>query len=189
MIDFNNAGPQRDEFALIPDGTIVPVQMTIRPGNAGEGGWLKRSSTGECLMVDGEFIILEGEYAKRKVWSQMVVDGTTDGQKKAVDISVARIRAILESARGIKPSDDSPEAVSTRRVGSFGDLDGLRFWAVLGIEKGKDGYKDKNTIKAVVTPDRSEWRKLDQVAKTAGTFTPVGQAAAAVVNAARPAWA
>ena len=190
-IDLNGAGPQRDEFALIPDGTIVPVQMTIRPGNAGDGGWLKRSNNVDtpCLMIDAEFIILEGEYAKRKFWSLLTVDGTTDGHKKAAEISISRIRAMLESAYGIKPSDDSAEAVAKRRINTFGDLDGLRFWAVLGVESGKDGYKDKNVLKAVITPERTEWRLLPQVAKPVGTMAPVGIAAQAVVNAARPSWA
>lgn len=189
-MDFN-AAPQQDtsRYELIPNGTILPVQITIRPGGSGENGWLKRSS-GEtpCLMVDAEFVVLEGKYAKRKFWTLMVVDGQTEGQQKGAQISVSKLRAMLESARGIKPSDDSPSAVEQRRVTGYGDFDGLRFWASVGIEKGKEGYKDKNVFAFAITPDRPEWRKLDQVTKTAG-FTPVGQAAAAVVNAARPAWA
>lgn len=188
MIDFNNAPKQRDEFELIPDGTIVPVQMTIRPGHAGDGGWLKRSNSGECLMIDAEFVVTEGDFAKRKFWSTMVVDGTTDGQKKAVEISVARVRAILESSRGINPADESASALEKRRISSYGDLDGLRFWAVVGIEKGKDGYKDKNGLKAVVTPDRREWRALEQMggnAMSAGAM----MASKPANGAARPSWA
>lgn len=184
MLDFNNAGKQTDEFDLIPDGTIVPVQMTLRPGNAGEGGWLKRSKSQECQMLDAEFVVLEGPYARRKFWSMLVVDGTTEGQQKVAEISVARIRAMLESARGIKPADDSADALERRRVTSYGDLDNLRFWGVVGIEKGKDGYKDKNVLEKVVTPDRSDWRQLDQV-KATGSMAKTAPKA----SGAAPSWA
>lgn len=189
MFDLNNAQTQRTEFDLIPDGTIVPVQMTVRPGNAGEGGWLKRSSNIDtpCLMIDAEFIILEGEHAKRKIWSLFTVEGTTDGHQKAADITLSRLRGIVESARGVKPTDNSPEAVQARRLNSVGDLDGIRFWAVIGVEKSRDErYKDKNNIKAVITPDRPEWRKLEQVVK-ASAASPTASATAA--TAQRPAWA
>lgn len=184
MIDFNDAPEQRG-FELIPTGTIVPVQMTIRPGNAGDAGWLKRSNTGECLMIDAEFIVLDGKYAKRKFWTLMTVDGQTEGQKKAVEISVSRIRAILESAHGIKPSDDSADAAKSRRISSYAELDGIRFWASVGIEKGKEGYKDKNVLQGVVTPDRSDWSKLDQVKTGGGNATASNSAG----NTSRPAWA
>lgn len=66
MLDFNDAGPQRS-FDLIPDNTIVTVELTIRPGGAGEGGWLRRSKDGRSEALDCEFTVIEGEYAKRKL--------------------------------------------------------------------------------------------------------------------------
>ena len=67
-LDFNTAGAQRS-FDTIPDGTIAVVQLKIRPGNAGEGGWLKRSKDGKAEGIDAEFIVVEGEYTKRKFWA------------------------------------------------------------------------------------------------------------------------
>jgi hypothetical protein len=61
-MDYNNAGAQRS-FDIIPDGTIVVAQMNIRPGGAGEDGFLKRSKDGGCEMLDVEFTVVEGEYA------------------------------------------------------------------------------------------------------------------------------
>ena len=104
MADFNNAGEQRT-FDVIPDGTIADLQMRIRAGNAGEGGLMKRSKTGEAEGLDVECTILEGPYAKRKFWSYMITGGVTDGHATAADITNRRLRAILESARGIKPTD------------------------------------------------------------------------------------
>lgn len=190
--DFNSAPEQRNGD-LIPDGTIVPVHLTIRPGNSGEGGWLKRSKAGDSMALDCEFTVTEGPHAKRKFWSLFTMEGTSEGHQKAADISASRIRAILESAHNIRPDDESDAAKTKRRLSSWGDLDGLRFVAKVGIEKGKDGYKDKNALSEVITPDRKQWSKVEQVAKQQG-FQQVGAVAQQAVAAAqagnnKPAWA
>lgn len=191
--DFNSA-PEQRSGELIPDGTIVPVHLTIRPGNSGEGGWLKRSKAGDSMALDCEFTVTEGPHAKRKFWSLFTMEGTTEGHQKAADISASRIRAILESAYNVRPDDESDAAKSKRRLNSWGDLDGIRFVAKIGIEKGKDGYKDKNTLSEVITPDRKQWSRVEQVAKQQG-FQQVGVAASNVAQAAaaqpssKPAWA
>jgi hypothetical protein len=192
-LDFNNAGEQRSGD-LMPDGTICPVHLTVRPGNSGEGGWLKRSKDGGSMSLDCEFTVTEGPHAKRKFWSLLLVEGTTEGHQKASEISAARIRAILESAYGVRPDDESDTAKNKRRLSNWGDLDNVRFIAKVGIEKGKDGYKDKNTLAEVITPDRKQWAKVEQPAKQASSFAPIGQAAATVAAkaapaAGKPAWA
>lgn len=190
--DFNNAQEQR-EGGLIADGTVAAVHLTIRPGNAGEGGWEKRSKAGDSQALDCEFTVVDGPFAKRKFWSLFTVSGTTEGHEKAAAISGSRIRGILESARGIRPDDESDNAKSARRISSYGDLDGLRFVAKIGIEKGKDGYKDKNTLDAAITPDRKAWVKVEQV-KQQGSFqqiaaSNVAQAASQAGAAQKPSWA
>ncbi len=199
MIDLNEASEQR-EGGLIPEDTIATVHMTVRPGNADEGGWLKRSKDGATLAIDGEFTLVDGEYAKRKFWKLFTVkaaDGATDGQKRACDISASQLRAIIESARGIRPDDESEQAKAMRQLTSYGDFNGLRFIAKIGIEKGKDGYKDKNSLDAAITPDRKAWHKVEQIAQpqqTAPTnMTTLGAAATSVVAkvapTGKPSWA
>ena len=191
-IDFNNAEPQR-EGGLIPEGTIAVVHMTVRPGNAGEGGWLRRSKTGESMALDCEFTIVEGPFAKRKFWGLFTLEGTTDGHQKAADISASRLRAILESAKGIRPDDESDTAKAARRMNGWNDFDGLRFVAKIGIEKAKEGttFKDKNSLEAAITPDRKAWLKVEQVAKPATVASPGVAAAAPATNGTvkKPAWA
>lgn len=191
-IDFNNAEAQR-EIGIIPDGTVAVVHLTVRPGNAGEGGWLKRSKNGDSQALDCEFTVVDGQFAKRKFWSLFTLEGATEGHQKAADISASRLRAILESARGIRPDDESETAKAGRRMASWGDFDGLRFIARIGVEKGKDGFKDKNTLDAAVTPDRKAWVKVEQV-KQAGTFQPIAATAAVVADKVKaeikkPNWA
>jgi hypothetical protein len=187
MADFNSAGAQRS-FDTIPDGTIAVVQINVRPGNAGEGGLFRRSKTGEAEGLDAEFTVVEGEYSKRKFWGFLITGGTTDGHVQAADITTRRLRAILESVRGIKPTDVS-ETAKAARVAEYADFDGMRFMAKIGVEPANNGYKAKNFLAEVVTPDKKEWHPIEQVPKSsADTVTkPVITSPAGVI--AKPGWA
>ena len=71
--------------------------------------------------------------------------GTTDGHAKAAEVSRGTLRAIIESAKGIKPEDVSPQARQARTV-ELKDIDGMTFVAKIGVEKGKprnDGSGEK----------------------------------------------
>src|SRR6516165_8444135 len=72
--DFNDADTQRN-FDVIPHGTIATVRMTVRPGSAGEGGWLRRSKDGGSEALDCEFVVLDGPFAKRKFWTLFTIAG------------------------------------------------------------------------------------------------------------------
>jgi hypothetical protein len=170
MLDFNNAGQQR-EIGLIDDGTIAVVQMNVRAAN---DGWLKRSKAGDSKHLDCEFTVVDGPFAKRKFWTMFTLEGVTEGQQIAGEVSGERLRAILESARGIRPDDKSDEARAGRQCNDYGDFDGLRFTAKIGIEKGKNGFKDKNVLEAAITPDSTAWKKVEQDLRTAKAVASVG---------------
>ena len=134
--DYSSAAPPPRDVELIPAGTIASVQLRIRPGGAGEGGMLKRSKDGGCEMLDCEFVVVDGPYARRKFWSNLVLAGTTAGHAQAAEISRGVLRGILESARGIKPDDLSDQA-RARRTADLKDFDDIIFIARIGVEKGK----------------------------------------------------
>ena len=115
---------------------------------------MKRTKNGEAEGLDAEITVLEGQYAKRKFWSYMITSGTTDGHATAADITNRKLRAILESARGIKPADVS-EAAKAKRVAEWSDFDGIRFVAKIGVEPEQNGYKAKNVLAEIVTPERA----------------------------------
>ena len=199
MQDFNAASAQRS-FDLIPAGTVVDVHMTLRPGGAGDDGWLKRSKDGRSEALDAELTVIDGEYAHRKLWSLMTVKGETQGHADAATITGARVRAILESARGIRPDDMSDEATKGRCIPDFGGLDGLRFVAKIGIEKPRNGdegrYQPKNCLLEVITPDRAAWHQILQVTQATQAKSPKpaaaakpGTAAPAVAAIDKPVWA
>ena len=169
--DFNEADTQR-KFAVIQAGTIATVRMTVRPGSAGEGGWLRRSNDGNSEALDCEFVVLDGPFAKRKVWSLFTVAGSTQGHAEAAKISAGMLRAILESARGIKPVDKSDAAKEGRRIKSYGDLNGLTFVARIGVEPPQNGYEAKNRLDHVVTPDEKAWHPVTQEPAAAPSAAP-----------------
>jgi hypothetical protein len=186
--DFNDAGPQRS-FDVIPDETVVTVELTVRAGGAGEDGMLRRSKDGRSEALDCELTVVDGEHAKRKFWSLLTLAGSTPGHEQAADISRRVLRAILESARGIRP-DDLSEAAKKARVAEYKDFDGLRFIVRVGVEPARDGYKAKNTLAEVITPDRMGWHAIEQVLKAPADKAPSpgsGEPTPAVIN--KPAWA
>jgi len=182
MEDFNTASPQRS-FEVIPANTIATLQITVRPGNAGTGGWLRRSKDGLSEALDLELTVVHGEFAKRKVWTLFTLRGTTDGHAEAARISQSKIRAILESARGVRPDDTSEAAVQARRIADYGELNNLRFIARIGVEPARSGFKAKNTLEEVITPDRTDWHHVEQVA----AHQPAKDSVAPASEAAKPA--
>lgn len=157
--DLNSAETGGGQGDLIPEGTVARAILTIRPGGAGEGGWLKTSSTGG-LMLDAEWTITEGTFAKRKVWSYMSLS------EKAAPITMRSLRAAIEGHHGIKPDDMSEAAQAKRRV-AIADLSGIEACILIGIEPPANGYEAKNKIKAVIAPGETKYLARGQAAPAA----------------------
>jgi hypothetical protein len=192
--DFTNA-PAPKEFELIPHGTIAIVSLHIKPGGVGEDGMLMRSRAGDCEMLSCELTIIDGQYRSRKVFENWILEGTTDGHSKAIEISCGTIKTILDSAYGLRPDDKSEKArqIRTKRLG---ELEGLTFIAKIGIEKGgkpkPDGsgnWPDKNILAAAITPDRKDWRPVDQPVLPLDSSKPATAAPAQPDQPATPDWA
>jgi hypothetical protein len=189
--NFNNDGKQRT-FEVIPDNTICTVQLTVRPGGVGPGGWLTCAKDGNSQHLYCEFAVLDGPNANRKFWLRYTVIGNNHAD--AIDISRKTLRAILESARGVRPDDKSEAAKLARHPQGWQDFDQLRFVVRVGVEPPKDGYAAKNTIREIITPDRQGWKKVEQVDRSLNdkpaTNTPTATTAAQPANViARPLWA
>ena len=187
--DFNDA-PQQPSFDVIPKGTLAPVRMLLRPGGYDDPaqGWLGGYATygreTGSVYLDCEFIVLQGPFAKRKVWSIIGLysqKGPAWGQ-----MGRSFIRAVLNSAYNISPQDMSPQATARRRIGGLGDLDGIAFLARIDVEK--DANNDlRNVIKAAIEPDHPQYAAL--MAGGSHPAAPVAQTAAgysAAPTAAHP---
>lgn len=165
MPNLNSADEQR---SVIPAGTALDLVMRVRPGGEGEGGFLKRSKGGDSKALDAEFTVIGGQYDKRRIYGLFTVEGVTQGHAQAREISFQKLRAIVESARGIRPDDKSEAAVKARDVG-WGDFNGMAFMAKVAVEPPRQNpqtgewYSAKNTLGEVIAPDRQNWRQVDYV--------------------------
>jgi hypothetical protein len=179
-LDFNTAETQSE---LIPDGTTAHVRISVVVGdgkNPPRADALIKASKSESLMLTLEAVVTEGKFARRRFWPRyfMGLDSgkLTEGQETAVGISRKMIRAIVEAARGIGPTDETPAAMKQRVLTSYEDLDGMEFWCVIGIEKGRDGFDDKNVIKRVL-PAGKEPAEADLKREATATKAAAGKAA------------
>ena len=190
--DFNDA---KQVTNLIPKGTLAKVRLSIRPGGFDDpsqgwtGGYATRGSTG-AVYLNGEFTVLEGPYARRKVFT-LIGLYSPKGPDWA-NMGRGLIRGMLNSARGISDKDTSPQAQAARRINSFADLDGIEFVARIDIGTDTNG-EDKNEIRSAVTPDHRDYAALMGVPAAPAPATPPQPQAAAPAAprpaGVRPSWA
>jgi hypothetical protein len=180
--DFNDA---QSNANVIPKGTLAKVRLTIRPGGFDDasqgwtGGYAKRGNTG-AVFLDAEYTVLDGPYAKRKIWS-MIGLYSPNGPNWA-NMGRSLIRGILNSSRGLSDKDKSPEAQARRRINGFADLDGLEFVARIDVGTDTNG-DEKNEIRNAVTIDHKEY------AQTMGFSAPMSSAPSYAQPQTQPGYA
>jgi hypothetical protein len=196
--DFNDA-EQQQSFDLIPKGTVAPVRMTIKPGGHDDasqgwtGGYATQSFETGSIFLACEFVILDGEYARRKMWSNV---GLHSSKGPAWgNMGRTFIRAVLNSARNIQPQDNSPQASAARRIQGFNELDGIEFVARIDVEKDARGEL-RNVVKIAVEPDQADYPRASAPAaqRPAATYqAPPASSAPAQAGRApvsgKPSWA
>lgn len=174
--DFNDAEEQRD-FDAMPKGTLVKVRMMIRPGGYDDpsqgwtGGYAKLNEDTGSICLDAEFVVVDGQYARRKFW--MMIGLHSDSGPTWSKMGRTLIKGILNSSRGIDPKDTSPQAQQARRIQGFHDLDGVEFVAKLGVEKDQNG-DNKNTIGIAVAPDHKNYASLMSGGQALGQVPTAG---------------
>lgn len=192
MASWNDYNDARQNPNLIPKGTIAKVGLTIRPGGFDDpsqgwtGGYATRGSTG-AVYLNGEFTVLEGPYAKRKIFT-LIGLYSPKGPDWA-NMGRSFVRGMLNSARGISDKDVSPQAQAARRISGFADLDGLEFVAKVDVGTDANG-EEKNEIRMAVTPDHrgyAEAMGAPRMPATAPVYTPPAQPAAPIPQGAFPA--
>jgi hypothetical protein len=201
MYDFSDVEPQQSSD-LIPDGTFAKVTMTIRPGGVDgqteiDRGLLKASTTpgSDVLSLDCEFTAVEGKFARRKFWHNFTVAGGKVDEKGASigwNISKRTFRAMIDSALGLDPDDNSEEAKAKRRLRGLADLDGITFVAKIAVEPNNDPrYPDQNKLDRPVLPNEKECQAIMSGKEVAPSPSRPRSGGSAPRNApaAKPAWA
>jgi hypothetical protein len=174
MIDFNGYGPQGGAGAgVIPPESMVWVKLHIqmpKQGSTGSAVELTRARNSTMEFLSTELEVQQGQFKGAKIYHRFNVAGaSTPGQKKAVDISMKQLGAILEVARNITPEDVSPQATEARRVNGWGDFEGVAFPCKVGCEPSNSAKKNdpthffvNNTLVKVVTRADGEFSSLSQ---------------------------
>jgi len=198
--NFNDADTQ-SSYDVIPAKTLAKVRMTLKPGGVDNahlgwtGGYATRNLETGSAYLSAEFVILEGPFAKRKVWS--LIGLHSEKGPDWANMGRAFVRAVLNSARGIHPQDQSPQAQQARCIHGFADLDGIEFVARIDVEKDQRSGEDRNVIRAVIEPSHKEYAVLMGAAPahtsspTQGFAAPIAAPAAMATPAVsgRPTWA
>ena len=189
-MDFNNSENQ-SSFDLIPNNTLAKVRMSIKPGGYDDpnqgwvGGYATKNDATGSIYLSCEFVILEGEYARRKVWG--LIGLYSNKGPEWGNMGRSFIKAILNSARGFSESDNSPAAQSARKINGISDLDGIEFVAKITTKKDQN-EELRNEIRFAITPDNKDYKSLIGIIVPAvKNQTPTAAAASAPNN--RPAWA
>ena len=187
--DFNNSDNQQS-FDVIPNNTLAKVRMQIKPGGYDDAnqGWngghaTKNDNTGS-IYLSCEFVVTEGEFARRKIWSLIGLHSEKGPEWSNMGRSF--IKALLNSAKGFKESDVSEAAQNARRIKGLADLDGIEFLAKITVAQDQNG-NDKNEIKFAITPDHKDYAKLmGNVSNNPEQSQPTQTQQP---NSNRPAWA
>ena len=168
MINLNNVEPSKplnQDFELIPVGTIARASMMLKLGDIeipefGSGAWFKKSFSSNAKWCEIEFTVIGGEFDKRKFWQKIFIDGdalASNGMSKARQIGLSTLRTIIDSAKALNPSDTSSEAQNARNLSGIAQLNTLELCVKIGIEKGTNGYADRNKMMAALSPDHSDY--------------------------------
>ncbi len=178
-------------YGLIPNGTLAKVRMTIKPGgyNDEAQGWLdgyaNKSIISDAVYLDTEYVILEGKYAKRKIWG--IIGLHSQNGPEWTNMGKAFIKSIMNSAKGISPKDNSDAAVIARKIDSFKPLDGIEFVARIDVTKDQKG-NSRNEIRAAITSDHNDYALvMGRVSTPAGYQSQSNQSTNS--NSNRPNWA
>jgi hypothetical protein len=199
FFDFNSAAEQ-SSYDLIPKGTVVRVRMTIKPGGYDDpsqgwtGGYATRSLSTGSVYLNCEFVVLDGPFARRKMWSLIGLYSAKGAEW--TNMGRTFIKAILNSARGINPNDSSPAAQNARRISGFADLEGIEFVGKVDWDKDQNG-QDKCVIKSAVTPEHKDYAAHMNGAPAVAASAPASSGGANAYAQAtgrapvpgRPSWA
>tara|TARA_R100000908_G_C3677805_1_gene97847 strand:+ start:26 stop:649 length:624 start_codon:yes stop_codon:yes gene_type:complete len=205
MLNLNNANvsdaPQM-ERTLIPAGTVCRAIVNVKLGDMeipefGTGQWFKKSQTSKAKWMELEFTVIGGEHDKRKFWDKIFVDGdkmSPNGIPVTKEIGLSTLRMIIESAFNIVPTDTSAEAQARRQISGVNDLNGMEICAKVGIDKGTNGYADKNKLTAAMTPNQKDFipsgqAPMSQTPASSQQMAQPQQQAQPVASGAVPSWA
>ena len=196
-----SATSSRSRLDLIPDGTFAKVTMTIRPGGVDgqteiDQGLLKASTTpgSDVLSLDCEFTVVQGRLVRAssgRTSRSRAARSTRRSASIGWNISKRTFRAMIDSALGLDPDDNSEEAKAKRRLRGLADLDGITFVAKITVEPSNDPATRTEQARPAGAAQREEWRAVmngEDVAPSPSRPRSAGSAPHAAPHGGEAAW-
>lgn len=132
---------------LIPAGTLAWALLTIRG--------VKHSNSTGGKMADYELTISDGPFSTRKLWGFIGDPSDQTNSEGFRTMGLAALQHICEIAGIFDPN--KPETYQRYANATFeqicADIDGKRVGIKISVQKGQDGYQDKNQVGAWLSPN------------------------------------
>jgi hypothetical protein len=191
-LDLSKTSTPRDFGALMPGGTVAPMQVHIKSGGYGESGLLTPAETakGRSAYLHLEFIITAGPHKDRKLWTRSTVEG--DNHATAIEITSDLLGSLARSAFNFSAKDTGAEVEAKLKDFDLRMFDGLGVIGKIGVERGKldvdsgERWPDKNTIVAGVTKDMKEWAQWGPVVQDGPNDSLAGAMASTSASSTPP---
>ena len=179
--DLNDADPQRQTFEIIPQGTILRVKMSLKPGDQRDirspwredGCATRNPQTGSVYLSCDYTVCEEGPYYRQKIWGRIGLH--SDKSPKWAAIGRSFMRGILESSYGIESDDKTERANGLRKIQHYGQFHGLEFVARIDVEVDPEKNKSYNVIKLAVTKGHKDYEKHTGYGTGASSYRTVNR--------------
>lgn len=169
-MNFSDAPVRDNGFSLIPKGTKAKVVVKVQPAKVEKQiaedptKCFNMNPEKGSVYLNLEITVVGGKYANRKIFNMVGFKSSAQdisnngGEGSFAQNGKQFMRAMLESARNIAPTDNSANAMAGRGVSSPLDLNGMEFAAYIGVDdKNTDqqGNPDpRNTVTPIVNTDK-----------------------------------
>ena len=168
-----------DDYGLLPAG-VYQLKVEVVSGGRGPDGTLTLAKNGCTMHVQLVYTVNAGDYRNRKIWDYLTVTldehavvldehgnplppleaaKKLDKLRTAVRMGRSKIKALINSARGLNPDDKSAATEARRSIESHDDLNGMIFWADVGVRAGSGGYGPSNFVDYIVQPGDPDYPK------------------------------
>ncbi len=171
-IDFGSESVQHTiNYGPVPAGSKVLCRTSVeKPLYPCEHDQFVGETRTGLFFLSMKFEVIAGQYEGVRWFDQVYLPARmqtitlSKGQEQICNSWGSKIRAMLESARGINPNDESQKANAARAISGFLDLSDLEIPVVVGInnkptEKNDNIYWN-NTLSRVLTIDKEEYAAI-----------------------------
>jgi len=179
-INLNDADDQ--DRSVMPPGAYW-MKARVRPGNTGPDGLLRLAKNGFSLMLNLELVVIDDdEWRGKKIFDLITCElqeydsddplsppplaaDKLANLQTSVRMGRSRLKAMLNSAYGLMPNDDSDQAKASRTIEGYDAFDGLCLMAQVDVQPARDNFKERNRVDFIIEPSDPAYRPRGSISK------------------------